>query len=179
MVETGEGGRWLSYAELAEVRSMTVPSAIRYVRKKKWPKQPANDGTIRVLVPPGALDARKPRPVAAPEGVRAASLPEALSDRSGTIKALEAALAAVKEHLEREKAGADHARRTLELGSQIAAEERAHAAAERARLEKQIEVLQAQLTASRSQSRNVKSPTWRGRLARWLRRGRAAGKGPT
>jgi hypothetical protein len=47
----GEGVRWLSYAELGELRGTSAASAKRFAIRKRWRKQPANDGTVRVAVP--------------------------------------------------------------------------------------------------------------------------------
>lgn len=44
--------RWMSYAELAEARRITVSSAIRLVVRRGWRRQADNQGTMRALVPP-------------------------------------------------------------------------------------------------------------------------------
>jgi hypothetical protein len=62
-------GRWMSYAELATARHTKRTTVVRLARARRWPKQPANDGTIRILVPPGwdEPDERSPRqPPSAP-----------------------------------------------------------------------------------------------------------------
>jgi|SRR5580704_11401740 hypothetical protein len=46
-----DGARRLSYAELAAVRGISRASAERLVRRRRWPRQLANDGVVRVLVP--------------------------------------------------------------------------------------------------------------------------------
>ena len=44
--------RWMSYAELAEARRITTPSAIRLVLRRGWRRQQDNQGVMRALVPP-------------------------------------------------------------------------------------------------------------------------------
>jgi hypothetical protein len=44
--------RWMSYAELAETRRITLSSAIRLVVRRGWRRQMDNQGTMRALVPP-------------------------------------------------------------------------------------------------------------------------------
>jgi hypothetical protein len=46
-----DDGRWLSYAELAEVRGITRKAAARLALRHRWRRQPGNDGATRVLVP--------------------------------------------------------------------------------------------------------------------------------
>jgi hypothetical protein len=45
------GEVWMTKAELAAVRRISVASADRLARRMKWRKQPGNDGRARVLVP--------------------------------------------------------------------------------------------------------------------------------
>jgi hypothetical protein len=52
---TGEGGRWLTYAEFAQARGISKASAIRMVNRRGWQRRPGNDGTARILVPTEAL----------------------------------------------------------------------------------------------------------------------------
>ena len=47
-----EDSRWMSYAELAEARRITLSSAIRLVVRRGWRRQMDNQGTMRALVPP-------------------------------------------------------------------------------------------------------------------------------
>ena len=49
--EDAPGGRWLSYAELAEIRGIGRESAVKLVQRERWRRMPSNDRTIRVLVP--------------------------------------------------------------------------------------------------------------------------------
>jgi hypothetical protein len=46
-----DGGTWLTKAELARVRRISVASADRLIRRQGWRRQPGNDGRVRVLVP--------------------------------------------------------------------------------------------------------------------------------
>ena len=45
-------GRWLSYAELAEVRGTDKHSALKLALRKRWPRRKGNHGTMQVCVPP-------------------------------------------------------------------------------------------------------------------------------
>jgi hypothetical protein len=47
----GDGARRMTYAELAAVRGISLPSARRLVLRHHWPRQVGNDGFVRVTVP--------------------------------------------------------------------------------------------------------------------------------
>jgi hypothetical protein len=53
----GDGARRMTYAELAAVRGISLPSARRLVLRRHWPRQVGNDGFVRVTVP---LDEARP-----------------------------------------------------------------------------------------------------------------------
>jgi hypothetical protein len=59
------GGAWLTKAELAATRGITLASATRMIRRQGWRRQTGNDGRVRVFVPLGQSD---PRPQVRPEG---------------------------------------------------------------------------------------------------------------
>ena len=42
---------WMSYAELGRSRGISAASAKRLSNRRRWSKQPGNDGTTRVAVP--------------------------------------------------------------------------------------------------------------------------------
>jgi hypothetical protein len=50
---------WMSYAELGRLRGTSAASAKRFANRKHWRKQPGNDGTVRVAVPPGGTVPRE------------------------------------------------------------------------------------------------------------------------
>ena len=50
---------WMSYAELGRLRGTSAASAKRFANRKRWRKQPGNDGTVRVAVPPGGTVPRE------------------------------------------------------------------------------------------------------------------------
>jgi hypothetical protein len=50
---------WMSYAELGRARGTSAASAKRYANRQRWRKQPGNDGTVRVAVPPGGTVPRE------------------------------------------------------------------------------------------------------------------------
>jgi hypothetical protein len=74
--------RWMSYAELAEVRRITTSSAIRLVVRRGWRRQMDNQGIMRALVP---VQWAEPAPG---------------KDISQAIQALEASMAALRERVE-------------------------------------------------------------------------------
>jgi len=51
----GDGASRTTYAELAETRGISLPSARRLVLRHHWPRQAGNDGIVRVTVPLIAL----------------------------------------------------------------------------------------------------------------------------
>jgi hypothetical protein len=46
-----EAGRWMSKAELADVRGIAVESAERLIWRQRWRRMLGNDGRIRALIP--------------------------------------------------------------------------------------------------------------------------------
>jgi hypothetical protein len=58
-------GRWLSYSELAEIRGIGRPSAVKLAQRERWRRIPGNDRdrTVRVLVPPEWLQPSKAAPI--------------------------------------------------------------------------------------------------------------------
>jgi len=53
---------WLTKAQLAAVRKISLASADRLVRRQGWQKEPGRDGRARVLVPRAWAQPRKPYP---------------------------------------------------------------------------------------------------------------------
>jgi hypothetical protein len=89
---TSEDGRWLTYAELAELRGISKASATRMSFRHKWRRQAGNDGTVRVLVPPSALHGKS-------NG----------SDMEAMTAAIEAVTVAFREQVEHERTRAEAA----------------------------------------------------------------------
>jgi hypothetical protein len=83
---------WLSYAELAAQRGIAVASAIRVARRRRWPKQQANDGTVRVSVPVDFLNAPRVREEVT-EDIPPDISPDVLADIRAQLIALEPRLA--------------------------------------------------------------------------------------
>jgi hypothetical protein len=57
----GDGARRMTYAELAQARSISLASARRLARRHHWSRQVGNDGIVRVTVPLGQVESG-PRP---------------------------------------------------------------------------------------------------------------------
>jgi hypothetical protein len=122
----GDGARRMTYAELANIRRISVPSAMRLVRRKNWPRQTGNDGVVRVLVPlPAAGDSKQRKDLL--RGTTAAdklnvrrgqartSDRTSVPDKQRTIEALESAIAALREQLTRSEARADRLQDELSI----------------------------------------------------------------
>jgi hypothetical protein len=122
----GDGARRMTYAELADIRRISVLSAMRLVRRKNWPRQTGNDGVVRVLVPLPAAGDRKQRKDLLP-GTTAADKPNvrrgqartsdrtSAPDKQRTIAALENAIAALREQLARSEVRADRLQDELSI----------------------------------------------------------------
>jgi hypothetical protein len=98
--------RWLSYDEIAAARGIDRESAVRWSRRKRWPRREANDGTVRLAVPEGILRRASNRGGKAPnvlgdvpEGILADVPGHALEDNPGTINALEGHIQTLREEL--------------------------------------------------------------------------------
>ena len=114
----GDGARRMTYAELAAVRGISAASAERLVRRRRWARQPGNDGIVRVLVPLAEARKRKPRagsdsPPDMQPDVRISGLTSPLTswaDDPRTIRAFESAVAALREQLAAKDVVIDHLR---------------------------------------------------------------------
>jgi hypothetical protein len=85
-MDDADGTRWLSYPELATSRGISVASASRLVRRRKWQRRTGNDGTVRILVP-GGQDSRSDARPDIPAMVREfAAAVAALTERAVTAE---------------------------------------------------------------------------------------------
>jgi hypothetical protein len=82
-------GRWLTYSELAEIRSIGRPSAVKLAHRERWRRIPGNDRdrTVRVLVPPEWLQPSKAGPFR--EAIPEAS-PDAIPELARQLEAANA-----------------------------------------------------------------------------------------
>ena len=102
------GGRWLSYADLAEIRGTDKTSALKLALRKKWPRRKDNHGTMHVCVPAdwlGAWGNRKPD--STPHDMPS-SVPNGL-DISRSISTLEMALSSADKRADQAEKRADRA----------------------------------------------------------------------
>lgn len=53
--DNGYDSRWMTYAELAQARGIKEPAAVRLVQRRRWERQPGNDGAARIAVPVSEL----------------------------------------------------------------------------------------------------------------------------
>lgn len=98
--QPGSATRWLSYDEIAAVREIDRESAVRWARRKRWPRREANDGTVRLAVPEDILRRASNRGSKSRDilgnmsGDMSGDVPAdvpglTLEDSTGTIRALE------------------------------------------------------------------------------------------
>ena len=121
------GIRWMSYVDIAAARGVSVASATRMARRKKWRRQPGNGPAVLVAVPLAELTRTEPRTKIALPGQSPGQL--ALSsldshpgqiglpspDIEAVVRGFEAAIAALGQRAESE---------AMALHGQIAAAER-------------------------------------------------------
>ena len=156
----GDGARRMTYAELAAVRGTSQASAVRLVRRHRWPRQAGNDGVVRVTVPlpfvrksekSATSDNAGPREDmsgATPGQVSLSpgpSVPVVPGTDPGTIRALEGAIEALREQLAKadQREESEHRWRELANSSLVAERERAE------RSECRADELQVALTEER------------------------------
>ena len=156
----GDGARRMTYAELAAVRGTSQASAVRLVRRHRWPRPAGNDGVVRVTVPlpfvrksekSATSDNAGPREDmsgATPGQVPLSpgpSVPVVPGTDPGTIRALEGAIEALREQLAKadQREESEHRWRELANSSLVAERERAE------RSEGRADELQVALTEER------------------------------
>jgi hypothetical protein len=88
-------GRWLSYAELAEVRGTDKTSALKLALRKRWPRRKDNHGTMQVCVPPEWLNEWGARKSAAVPPDVASGMADGMDSSANQV--LEAAVASLSE----------------------------------------------------------------------------------
>ena len=151
--------RWVTLRELAEIRGISQHSATRLVRRHGWRRQTDNQGHVRALVPPEALD----KPSAGPGGSPTA-IPDALT------AAIEPMVTLLRDQLDHERGRADRAEARAD-------QERARAdTAEQARHQAQQEADQLRIELAEAQAQFRQAEADRRGLGRWVRL-RAAWRG--
>src|SRR4051812_20125409 len=83
--------QWMSYAEIAARRGISVPSAKHLVARNRWRRQKNNNGSMRILVPPEALSADTST------DTKADNLGPSADRSTDIARTFESALAALKE----------------------------------------------------------------------------------
>ena len=145
--DTSGDGRWLSYEELAQLRGITKASAERLVLRNRWRRQRGNDRTVRILVPLDSMSGDMPASMSG--DVSPDMSPDTKDLLAGALAALEAAVATLREQLERSEQraqaaeqGRDGERRRADDAEADARELRAHATTLQLELAGQTETLQ-------------------------------------
>lgn len=136
----------LSYADLAEALGITPASAKRLAQRRRWPKQPGNDGRARVIVPVERLERRQ---VVAGDVTDDDAGDAAGDDADDDLGVTAIVVGALSRHVER-----------LEKEIEALKGERDAAlshAADRDRLAVQLDALNAVLTVERERFADVKS----------------------
>jgi len=143
MDDDGDGIRWMTYAELGRARGISTASATRLAFRRKWRRQAGNEGTARVAVP--VSEARPPTD--RQRGDRDVVRGDIRDDASHSVRALEAAVAALREQLEQANAAIAAERSRADRAEQGREGERARADALRDRLNAMQEQLADALAA--------------------------------
>jgi len=112
----GETVRWMSYAELGQARGASAATARRMANRKRWKKQPGNDGTMRVAVPSGLAVPRETPPETSRETMSQAlaALETAVMTLSRQLAVKGVALAAVEDRAKRAEAASQEAQGAAE-----------------------------------------------------------------
>lgn len=127
---------WLTYDELAERLGIERESARTLVKRKRWSRQPGNDGKVRIGVPDECLDARGAPGTEA--GAAPAHVPEA--DPVQPPDHVPVVVEVLTRHVERLEAALEAA--------QSRAADRDAVATERDLMSAQVEALRGALAAS-------------------------------
>ena len=98
--DTGDGARWMTFAELAEGREISKASAIKLVRRHGWRRQRDNRGNVIALVPLTWARDTVEQGGDSPRDNR----PDDTADSSQSTILLEAAISALREQQEHERA---------------------------------------------------------------------------
>jgi hypothetical protein len=157
------GVRWMSYADIAAARGVSVASITRMVRRKKWRRQPGNGPAILVAVPLAELARTNRRTKTALPGQAAPPLPGQKGSPSPDIASIargfEAALGVLSEQLTAERARGDALRGQLEA----AEKDRDMAIANHNRIAVEIEVMREADRTRRAAGRLARiKAAWRG-----------------
>jgi hypothetical protein len=168
------GVRWMSYADIAVARGVSVESATRMVRRKRWRRQPGNGATILVAVPLAELTRTERRTKIALPGQPALPSPGSppgqkglpSPDIEGVVRGFEAALSVLSEQLAAERKRADNERAratTAEADRDRVEMERDRLLASHDRLAVEVEALKRADATRRAAGRLTRLKTaWRG-----------------
>jgi hypothetical protein len=111
--DEGDDAKWMTYVELGQARGINIASAKRLAYRRKWRRQPGNDGTIRVAVP--IEEIRR----------RTGNGRSTRDDVTRIVSDLQAALSLLREQLEFERGRADQATEAVERSAARLAESEA------------------------------------------------------
>jgi hypothetical protein len=147
--DASDDGKWLTYQQLAEVRRISKPSAIRLVMRHRWRRQRDNERVVRVLVPPDMLEPDRAPYDASDDASDDTSHDATLA--AGALAALETAVLSLTERAQAADRRADSAF-ALAQGTMAQLGE-ANARADRA--EGRVSAIQTGLDVARAEARKA------------------------
>jgi len=101
-----DDGRWLSYAEIAHLRGISIASAKRLVLRHRWRRQTDNRNVVRILVPADTIAEAASRAERSADTAEHVT-PDVSHDIGRVMAALDATIAALTIRAERAEAEAD------------------------------------------------------------------------
>jgi septal ring factor EnvC (AmiA/AmiB activator) len=140
--DSAEDGRWLTFAELSQLRGISKTAAMKLVSRHGWRRQKNNKGQVRALVPVAWVTDADTRE------------PSSAADMSRAIRAFDSAIATLRQQLVRETGRTEAAERARTALMVQLAQAEAGRAAERSRAEADREALtraEAEAVALRAQ----------------------------
>lgn len=146
--------RWLTYAEIGDIRRIGRESAVKLVQRKRWRRVRGNDGEARIGVPLDWLTPAKPPsadiPVKAPRNDPPSPPPDItriVDAFGGAVASLTNRAEVAEKRAERAETEAADLRQTLDQARTAAQEAKAEAASQRALLKQAADGLTTERAA--------------------------------
>jgi hypothetical protein len=154
--DSAADGRWLTFAELSQLRGISKTAAMKLVSRHGWRRQKNNKGQVRALVPLAWVADANTRE------------PNSAADMSRAIRAFDSAIATLGQQLVREAGRTEAAERARTALTVQLAQAEAGRAAERSRAEADREArtrAEAEAVALRAQLDQARAETQQAALA--------------
>ena len=150
------GGVWMTYGEIAAARGIKRSAAIRLVQRHRWTKREgSNDGFAHILVPD---EWAKPGDRTPPDVLERRHPTTSPPDNTRTVSALQAAIVAMRGHLEQASARMEADAATIAKLEQWLERAEQGMASERARADTILARFEA--SEARARPRPNSAPTW-------------------